>query len=179
MYILKLESTRPRSKAQNSESYVHQAVIDFFFFFFRFFSILLSSSAVPTSFAYQVHGLRHDDAAGPGHNTWQKRPATWQIMEGTLRGILGIFPVGRWSTGAASPRSWMKPRHHLALLVQQYGSVYSCGNPWKIEKRNPWKNRGPTKFQYGRTSTRPLIYLYTLELRILKFRNLRIRSSKV
>ena len=33
MYILELESTRPRSKAQNSESYVHQSVIDLIYFF--------------------------------------------------------------------------------------------------------------------------------------------------
>ena len=39
MCILKLESTHPRSKAQNSESYVHQSVIDLIYFF----SIFLDS----------------------------------------------------------------------------------------------------------------------------------------
>ena len=39
MYIPKVISTRPRSKAQNSESYVHQSVIDLIYFF----SIFLDS----------------------------------------------------------------------------------------------------------------------------------------
>ena len=57
---------------------------------------------------------------GPGHtsNTWQKWPATWQTLTGTLQGILGIFPLSCWSTGAAPPGTRMKPRQHLALIVQ-------------------------------------------------------------
>ena len=123
---------RARKHTLQNRMYTDLSIID------TFFSLsIIFLDYVEFAPYQQVHDLCHDDIARP----WL---ATWQTSAGALRGVLGIVLVSYQGPRAASPRTQMKlvmkPKHHLAPLVQlQYGSAYSCETPRKIEIRNLWK----------------------------------------